>query len=302
MNFKNEVFNSFSDIWRLSIVSVEGKPITVGSIVIGLFFLILGIYLSKKFVKKFVDFSSDKFNLDKSSKYLLELILFYLSLSIVVLFSLKLANIPITIFTLLGGAVAIGLGFGSQTIINNFLSGLVIILERPIKVGDFVNNDGILSEVESIGLRSTKLKSFGNQHVFIPNSKIIDSQLVNYTYKNNIVRTGVNFGISYNTDIGIIGDVILTSLKKHNKILSSPNPKLIFINFGDSSLDFRIEFSLKINNVDDKRFIESDVRYMLFSLFKKHNISIPFPQRDLHINYVKKIDETLGPNTQLPSS
>ncbi len=279
----DKIMNSFKEVWYLNIISVDNQFITVGSILIGLFCLILGILISRRVVKKILFFATDKFKLDKSSAYLLELVMFYVALLLVILFALKIANIPITVFTLLGGALAIGVGFGSQSIVNNFLSGIVIILERPIKVGDFINDDNIIHEVESIGLRSTKLKTFGNQHIFIPNSKIIESKLTNFTYKNNVVRTGVNFSVSYDTEIKKIDDIVTGALAEHGRILPSPSVKVLFTDFGPSSLNFRVEFSLKIKNVDDKRFVESDVRYMIFNLLKDHEITIPFPQRDLNI-------------------
>ncbi len=279
-----DIFNSFQEVWRLNIISVDNQSITIGSMVIGLFCLILGILISRRMVKKILSLVTSKFTLDKSSTYLLELCLFYVALLLVVLFSLKIANIPITVFTLLGGALAIGVGFGSQAILNNFMSGIVIIFERPIKVGDFINNDNDIHEVESIGLRSTKLKTFGNQHIFIPNSKIIESKLTNFTYKNNIVRTGVSFSVSYGTQVKILDKIIIDGLKSHGRILTSPAIKVLFTDFADSSLNFRVEFSLKIFNVDDKRFIESDVRYMILNILKDNKISIPFPQRDININ------------------
>jgi len=209
--------------------------------------------------------------------------LFYIALLLIVLLSLKIANIPITVFTLLGGALAIGVVFGSQYILNNFLSGIAIIFERLIKVGDFVNNDNTIDEVESIGLRRTRLKAFGNQHVFIPNSKIIESKLTNFTYKNNIVRAGASFSVSYNTEIKNLDKIIIDGLKAHGRILSSPVIKKFFIDFGESSLNFRPEFSIKVYIVDDKRYIEPDVRYMIFNILKENEIFNPFPHRDIFI-------------------
>ncbi len=280
---ENQLFKALKEFWDLSLVVVDKKPVTIGSVLIGIIVLSIGLYLSKKLTARLMGTMTRKLKLDKGSAYLVEVFTFYFILFISVLLALKIAGIPLTIFTLVGGAVAIGIGFGSQNVVNNFISGLTLMLERPIKVGDFIEVEGSFGEVENIGIRSTKILTYGNKHIIIPNGHLLDNKVTNWTLKNKMIRTNVEVGVAYGSDVELVKKTLLESLNSIEKVLKNHNPIVFFENFSDSALSFKLEFWTTIHNLDDKRIVESEVRSEIDRLFKEQGIRIPFPQRDVHL-------------------
>jgi len=275
------------EVWRFTILTVDGNAITVGTLTIGVGLFVVGAIFSRRLSHKVTKKLFSRWVHEKSALHSLESISFYLFLIFFTLFSLKIANIPLTVFTVLGGALAIGFGFGSQNIVNNLISGLILMIERPIKVGDFIDVDGIFGEVQDIGMRSTRIKAFGNRHMIVPNSSFLDKNVLNWTHSDNEVRATVRVGVAYGSDARqvekLLGEAVLDCMAK-NDSKTNPQTTVLFHDFGDNALVFDVYFWIDLRQLNDMRSMESNMRYSIYSKFNEHGISIAFPQRDVHLD------------------
>lgn len=186
--------------------------------------------------------------------------------------------------TLLGGALSIGIGFGLQAIVNNFTSGLILLFERPIKVGDTIQVGTDLGEVKKLGLRSTIIQTFDNAEIVVPNSDLITGQVTNWTLAERKVRIKIPVGVAYGTDVAKVLEILQTCADLHPMVLSTPKPVALFLAFGASSLDF--ELRIWIPEYLDKLTATSELNQSIESEFALNNIEIPFLQTDLHIRSV----------------
>jgi small-conductance mechanosensitive channel len=197
---------------------------------------------------------------------------------------LDLINVPITAFAFLSGAIAIGFGFGAQNIINNFISGWILMWERPIRIGDFLEIEDAKGIVEEINTRSTRIKRVDGVHMLIPNSKLIENTVINWTLVDRLVRTTVRVGVAYGSPVKEVADLILQATVEQEEILSTPNPSVTFEDFGDNALIFDINFWINSNVEGGLRRARSNVRFRLAELFEEHNIVVAYPQRDVHLD------------------
>jgi len=188
--------------------------------------------------------------------------------------------------TILGGAVGVGIGFGLQAIVNNFVSGLILLFERPVKVGDIIDVDNQIGEVKELGLRATTVQTFDNAEIVIPNSQLITGSVTNWTLAEKKVRVRVPVGVAYGTDIEKVLKILLTVANENPAVLSSPKPVALFLAFGSSSLDF--ELRAWIPDVNDKLSILSELNQEVEAEFDAAGIEIPFPQTDLHLRTVDR--------------
>ena len=196
---------------------------------------------------------------------------------------MKMANIPLTVFTVIGGALAIGFGFGSQNVVNNFISGVILMVERPVKVGDFVDVDGVFGSVDEIGMRSTRIKTFGNKHMIVPNSYFLEKNVLNWTLTDHFVRLPLRVGIAYGSDTEKAKELLLHAAQACKKVLNHKEQKVYFMDFADNSLNFELLVWIHLKDVMDRVEIESELRFKIDHLFREAGIVIAFPQRDVHL-------------------
>jgi len=194
--------------------------------------------------------------------------------------ALNAIGISTTSLTVAFGALGIGLGFGLQNIFNNFISGLILLFERPIQVGDWVEINGIWGSVEKINVRSTVVKSVDNAALIIPNSEFISSRLTNWSFKDPKIRRTIAIGVAYGSDIHKVKEILLDIANKHPRVYRNPEPDVVFSDFGDSALMFVLRIWV---HVDYSISTRTDIRFEIDRQFREHNIVIPFPQRDVHI-------------------
>ena len=287
------IFESIVTLWRAELLSVGGRSISIGTVITALLLLVLGILLARWSSRRVGSLLTRHVGLDRGAAAAVQGLTFYLLLVLVFLLVLQTANIPLTAFTVFGGALAIGVGFGSQNVVNNFLSGLILMIERPIKVGDIVDVDGPYGRVERIGARSTRIKTFDNTHIIIPNSAFLEKNVVNWTLSDNVVRTWVDVGVAYGSPTREVDRLVHRVLAEHGKILKKPAPVVLFTEFGDNALHFRAYFWLQMREMMDRRRVESDVRYRIDHLFRDAGIVIAFPQRDVHLDTTAPLDVRL---------
>ncbi len=178
------------------------------------------------------------------------------------------------------GAMGIGLGFGLQNIFNNFISGIILLFERPIQAGDDVEINGIWATVKKINVRSTIVQTYDNASLIIPNSEFISNQVTNWSFKDRRLRRTIGVGVAYGSDTALVRDTLLEIAQNNPQVLKYPAPQVIFSDFGDSTL----QFNLRIwTTIDIFLALESDIRYEIDRLFTERNIVIAFPQRDIHV-------------------
>ncbi len=283
------VFDILIKIWTFSIFSVDGNKITLGSLVVGVFLVLLAYSFARRLSQKTAEKIFTRFDIDESVRASLQQIGFYVLLIIFTLAILQFLNIPITVFTVLGSTLAIGIGFGSQNIVNNFISGLIIMLERPIRVGDAIEVGGIYGTVEEVGTRSTKVKATDNTHIVVPNSSFLEQNVLNWTLSDDVIRSKVSVGVAYGSDTQMVKNLLIQSVTEHEKVLSYPKPVVIFAEFGDNALNFDVYYYSKIQTFIQVREVASDIRFKIDALFALSDVVIAFPQRDIHIDAIKPI-------------
>ncbi len=209
------------------------------------------------------------------------LILGFIILAFVVL---DLLSVPLGAFAFVSGAVAIGVGFGAQNIINNFISGWILMWERPIKIGDFLELGDVRGTVESINTRSTRIRRVDGVHLLIPNSYLLENTVTNWTLMDKLVRTSVVVGVAYGSDVELVKRLLEQAADEHPDVLKEPQRFVVFDDFGDSALIFELGVWLYSNAERGLRMIRSDLRFRIDSLFREHDVTISFPQRDVHLD------------------
>lgn len=194
-------------------------------------------------------------------------------------FALAAAGIDMTKVTILAGAVGVGVGFGLQNIINNFVSGLILLVERPVHVGDMVEAAGASGVVQHIGIRATTIRTFQGGDVIVPNGDLLAKDLLNWTLSNRRRRVEIDIGAGYGSDPEVVLRILTEAATAHDAVLATPAPLALFVGFGDSSLDFRLQ--LWVHDVDRALATASDVRRAILERFAAEGLEIPFPQRDV---------------------
>ncbi|MEM7426001.1 MAG: DUF3772 domain-containing protein [Pseudomonadota bacterium] len=220
----------------------------------------------------------------------------YLGIALAAIFALSYAGVDFSNIAIVAGALGVGIGFGLQSIVNNFVSGLILLAERPIKVGDWISVTGGEGYVTQINVRSTEIKTFDNCSVIVPNSSLISEPVRNWTHEDTRGRVKIPFGVSYDTDPEQVVELVMEcveEVKKEHRILLHPAPAVMFMNFGASSLDF--ELRIHIPEVDWSLAVASAIRFEILSSFRKAGIEIPFPQTDLNIRDIDRLEKALSP-------
>lgn len=198
--------------------------------------------------------------------------------------AIKYAGIPFNQLTIIIGAFGIGIGFGLQNIFNNLVSGLILLFERPIKIADIIEVGTLIGEVKSIGIRSSKVRTFDGAEIIVPNGNLISNEVINWTLSERTRRSEVIVGISYNSDPNTARDILFDVLSNNKHIVSDPEPQVMFTKLGDSSLDFRLLYWSNHNWVE----VRSEVIFEVFYALKKAGIKIPYPQQDLHLSSINE--------------
>lgn len=212
----------------------------------------------------------------------------YFVVAIGVIAALAAVGIESAQLAMLAGALSVGIGFGLQNIVSNFISGLILMVERPVKLGDFIEVGALVGEVKSIGIRASTIESLDGAEVIVPNADLISNKVVNWTLSNRSRRVSVNVGVAYGTDPHRVATVLAEACAHHSTILPQPAPTILFTGFGNSSLDFLVH--CWVSEYADHHKLRSDITHWVHDALYREAIEIPFPQRDLHL---RSIDESV---------
>lgn len=271
-----------------SVSDYLSEPYKLGSIsfTFGAILTFLLILISSYFATKFISYLFDE---DSSLKFLklpkgvpaaISLIIRYFILVFGIIMALGALNVDLSKFNLMAGALGLGIGFGLQTVISNFVSGLILVFERPILPGDTVEVNNLLGTVNKIGVRSSSISTFDGAEVIVPNNNLIANDLINWTLSDNIRRVEVLIGTAYSSDPNEVLKILIEVANDNNDVLKEPEVRALFSEFGDNSLNFRLRFWVPY---ELGLVVKSDISLAIYNKFKEIGIEIPFPQQDIYI-------------------
>lgn len=200
---------------------------------------------------------------------------------VILLITLHSVGVNVTAVFAASAALLIGIGLALQTLFQDIISGVFILIDQSVHVGDIIELDGKVGRVEEIKLRTTRAVTIDNKVLVIPNHLYLENSLYNWTQNGTTTRESVSVGVAYGSDVQLVKKLLLQAASSHPEVLSHPEPTVVFSNFGESALDFKLVFT--INDSFKAVFPKSDIRFEIDKLFREHNVTIPFPQRDVHI-------------------
>ncbi|MDE0313490.1 MAG: mechanosensitive ion channel [Candidatus Poribacteria bacterium] len=270
----------------------EKSKLTLANLFYG-FAIVFGMFVLSKYAQWVLRRQVlQAFQIEKHTQFII-LRIFHLTLiTIGILISLKSLGMNFTSLAIIFGGLSIGIGFGLQNLVSNLISGLILIFERPIKIGDLVEimDVDIFGRVSSINLRSTVIMAVDEKEIIVPNSQLITEPVHNLTHYNNRFRVRVQVSVSFNSDVELVKNALIEVAHAHPQVIKEPTPEMDnvtvpfvrFTNFGESSLDF--ELLAWIPDSFERFDVASDLHFMIWKKFKECNITIPFPQRDVHLN------------------
>lgn len=281
--FDHEVLSVLREIWEnisKPLFELSGTKISMMSLLMSILILIMAIFLSRlgeRYMGKYLA----RRNVERGVKGSIERITRYMIILVGVFVSLDSLGVSMSSLAALGAVLMVGIGFGLQNVTQNFISGIIILLERPIKVGDLVEVGGTTGRVSEIGIRYTLIRTREEVAILVPNSQFISEQVINESFSSETIRRRLNVGVAYGSDVEKVRDLLLQAAREHEKVLKDPQPSVLFKDFGESSLDFALQ--IWVNDLWRYEAILSDLRFRIDALFREHEVEIPFPQRDLHI-------------------
>jgi len=276
-------------IWNYPLIILsDGAVIGVNQIVLVTVVVIAGL-LASRWVDRAVGRRLADTDMEPDAVSVLRRILFYSLLAAIGITALGLLHVPLTAFAFISGAVAIGVGFGAQNIINNLISGWILMSERPVRIDDFVEVEGSHGTVEEIGNRSTRIRRIDGVHMLVPNSLMLERTVVNWTLIDRQIRTTLRVGVAYGSPVRDVERFIYQAVTEYADIKTKPPPRVFFEDFGDNALIFDLYFWSDVDGERELRQIRSDLRFRITELFTEHGITIAFPQRDVHLDNVSPL-------------
>ncbi|MBT8103391.1 MAG: mechanosensitive ion channel [Gammaproteobacteria bacterium] len=278
------MLEDFRTLWDTVLFTASGDHvITIGQLILVILLLIFG-YMGSRFLGYLLGRRLAATKLRPDVIYVLKRIVFFAFLILVVITALGLLGIPITAFAFATGALAIGVGFGAQNIINNFISGWILMAERPIRIGDFIELDNATGVVEMVGTRSTRIRRSDGVHMLVPNSLLLERTVVNWTLIDMEIRTTVRVGVAYGSPVKKVAEFMLQAVTEQPETKAEPEASVVFEDFGDNALIFDAFFWCDVGGERALREIRSAIRFRISELFEDNDIVIAFPQRDVHLD------------------
>lgn len=289
------VFHLEETLMIEGVASTEKRGVAFGRIIMALLFFLTAYFIAKRIKKRLQHAVVSRGRLAEAQANTLGNWMMILVGVGLVLLTLHFLRIPLTVFAFLGGALAIGLGFGSQTLIKNFISGIIVLFERKIRVGDVVEVGGISGSIIEINTRSSVLSSPDGRETLVPNSVFLETSITNLTLANRVVRRFINIGVAYGSPVDLVSKVLSECAERHGLIQKDPKPLVILQDFGDNAMLFKLYFWFEMAPNVSPELVESDLRMMIEKSFRDVGISFPFPQRDLHLTTLTPLQVAIHP-------
>lgn len=289
-------------VWSFEVMSYEDKveidgqtitgkiPVTLGMLLRALMFFVIGYWISARIANRIQSTLVTRGHVaDAQARTLRNWAMIVVGVFLV-LGTLAFLKIPLTVFAFFGGALAIGLGFGMQTLIKNFISGIIVLVERKVRVGDILDVDGIVGTVVEVNTRSSIIRSPDDVETIIPNSLFLENRVTNWTLSSAKVRRNLRVGVAYGSEPKAIMEILTESAARHGLVCKDPAPFAVFEDFGDNSLIFSLYFWLELRGGTNAMIVTSDLRLMIDKRFGEEGIGIPFPQRDMHLTTTSPLE------------
>ena len=273
-----------NNLWNFRLLShSSGNSITLGDIGLVVLTLVSG-WLLGRVIGFFISRHLSSTRIHTDGIDILKRVSFYLIGFLTLLTALGLLGIPITVFAFATGAIAIGLGFGAQNVINNFISGWILLAERPIRRNDLIEIGGAIGQVDRVGTRSTQIRRTDGVHMLVPNSQLLENTVTNWTLIDNKIRTSLRVGVAYSSDPQKVSELLRVAVFEQTEVLDDPAVEIVFEDFADSALLFEAFFWCDVLQDKSIRMIRSEIRHRIYGVFNEAGIDIAFPQRDIHLN------------------
>ncbi|MDF2966067.1 MAG: hypothetical protein K0Q51_1455 [Rickettsiaceae bacterium] len=270
-------------IWHYTLITVDNNAIKVSNIILATILFLIGAKYSQKVNRIIKQYIKQRLNTDKDTANALEKIGVYFIYTIYAIIALQIANVPLNAFAFIGGALVLGIGLGAQNLINNLISGLIIMVEKPIKIGDIIEIDETRGVVTSINARCIIINNFANIDILVPNSKLLENNVVNWTYNDSIIRSQLEIKVVHQSDHDIVMETIQEILNDNPFILDEPPFTVFLVEISEMGAKYEINYYCDIKNGPPLKQIKSDVNFQLLKKFNEQNIefSIYYYQYDL---------------------
>jgi small-conductance mechanosensitive channel len=271
------------------LMSLGGAPVTPGKILLAIVVIAAAVPLANA-VRRLVERRMAPTAVTSDAVQLIARVVFYAIVGVAAMTAIGILGVPLTAFAFVSGAIAIGVGFGAQNIINNFISGWILMGERPIRIGDFVELQDARGTVEQIHNRYTRIRRVDGVHMLVPNSWILENTVINWTLVDRKIRTAVAVGVEYGAPVQRVHDLMLAAVAGRGGVLAEPAPRVYFEDFGDNALMFEAVFWCEAASEKDARGLRSEIRFAIDAAFAAESIVIAFPQRDVHIDGTLRLE------------
>ncbi|MBI9032851.1 MAG: mechanosensitive ion channel [Bacteroidales bacterium] len=272
---------SFTEFLRIKIVESDNLTLTVYNIILSLLMILFGAIIIKV-IKRLFRRLEKKGTLDEGSSVSIYTITKYILWVIILVLSLDTMGLQVSILIASAAALLVGVGLGLQQLFNDLASGIILLIERNLKVGDVIElENGIIGRVIGIGLRTSKVRTRDDVVMIVPNSQFVNKHIINWSHLDKLTRFKIDIGVAYGSDVELVRNILLEVAGEHPQISQIPLAFVRFLDFGESSLDFQLYFW--VNQSFTVENVKSDLRFAVNREFSKNNIRIPFPQRDVHM-------------------
>ena len=281
---------TLSAVWNYPLFTISSEiHITVGQSITVLVFVLVALKVGR-FLSGLLARRMERGNVDAQAVQVIQTMFYWVFLFLVLVTAMGMVNIPIAHLAVVSGALAVGIGFGAQNIINNLISSWILMSEKPVRIGDFIEIDQHTGVVERIGNRSTRIRRIDGVHVLVPNSQMLERVVVNWTLVDRRFRSSVRVGVAYGSPVEQVKELMLAAGLAEKEVLADPPPVVIFEDFGDSALEFDLFFWCDTSSGSELRAIRSGIRCNIDRLFREHGIAIAFPQQDVHLGTSTPLD------------
>lgn len=270
------------------IVYVGGTPITLGSVGLGLMVFVASLVLSAVLRRLITLRFKKSLHFSDAMAYAVQRIVHYTIIVLGLILATQFVGINLGSLAVMFGFLGVGIGFGLQNLTSNFIAGLILLIERPIGVGDFISIEDKMGIVSNVNMRATVINTLDNVSIIVPNAKFIENQVTNWAYGDTRVRIHCPVGVAYGSDIPKVKGALLEVARNHPDVLRSPAPDVWFLQFGNSSLDF--DLLVWTDKPEKQYLLRSQINYAIDEAFRRENITIPFPQHDVHLKLTEAID------------
>ncbi|MDP3849671.1 MAG: mechanosensitive ion channel [Luteolibacter sp.] len=294
-------WETLKKIWAFEVTSYENKvevdgetltgkvPVTLGMLLRALLFFVIGYWIASLMANRIQSTLVSRGHIVETNARTLRNWVMIVVGVFLAIGTLSFLRIPLTVFAFFGGALAIGLGFGMQTLIKNFISGIIVLAERKIRVGDVLDVDGIIGTVTEVNTRSSIIRGADDVETMIPNSVFLENRVTNWTLSSSRMRRSLRLGVAYGSDPQQVMEILTDSAGRHGLIIKEPAPFAVFEDFGDNALIFSLYFWVRLGGATNPMIVTSDLRLMIEKRLSEAGIGVPYPQRDMHLTTDKPI-------------